>query len=352
MPGPGWMQRVENGAGQNSGERFFALVRQQVHARTEGKNAGFSLETECHPPVEGLLDAAEEFLSALKALAHPLKALSTSLHARLDDDADELDTTTRIRIEAMVRSLDRRSQLALSSWQHMLLAIGVETPDEFADWFSIEMAFGREMDIGMHRHWIDPSQPFAEAVIESCDGVLITSATLRDRPPETPDDWSNAEMRTGASHLATPAKRLSYISPFDYGRQCRLYVVNDVNRNDPRQVAAAMRELFIASNGGALGLFTAIHRLRVAYENLVVPLAEAGLPLFAQHIDPMDTGTLVDLFRADQAACLLGTDAVRDGVDVPGDSLRLIVFDACPGRSRLSWSASGVRPSVAGAIRT
>ena len=252
------------------------------------------------------------------------------MHSRLDDDADELDTTTRIRIEAMVRSLDRRSQLALSSWQHMLLSIGQEAPDEFADWFSVEMAFGREMDVGMHRHWIDPSQPFAEAVIESCDGVLITSATLRDRPPETPDDWTNAEMRTGASHLATPAKRLSYISPFDYGRQSRLYVVNDVNRDDPRQVAAAMRELFMASNGGALGLFTAIHRLRVAYENLVIPLAEAGLPLFAQHIDPMDTGTLVDLFRADEAACLLGTDAVRDGVDVPGESLRLIVFDRVP----------------------
>jgi ATP-dependent DNA helicase DinG len=27
---------------------------------------------------------------------------------------------------------------------------------------------------------------------------------------------------------------------------------------------------------------------------------------------------------------LLGTDAVRDGVDVPGDSLRLIVFDRVP----------------------
>ena len=29
-------------------------------------------------------------------------------------------------------------------------------------------------------------------------------------------------------------------------------------------------------------------------------------------------------------ACLLGTDAVRDGVDVPGRSLRLIVFDRVP----------------------
>ena len=44
----------------------------------------------------------------------------------------------------------------------------------------------------------------------------------------------------------------------------------------------------------------------------------------------MDTGTLVDIFRAERDACLLGTDAVRDGVDVPGEALRLMVFDRVP----------------------
>jgi len=44
----------------------------------------------------------------------------------------------------------------------------------------------------------------------------------------------------------------------------------------------------------------------------------------------MDTSTLVDIFRQEENACLLGTDAVRDGVDVPGSSLRLIVFDRVP----------------------
>ena len=44
----------------------------------------------------------------------------------------------------------------------------------------------------------------------------------------------------------------------------------------------------------------------------------------------MDTGTLIDIFREDENACLLGTDAIRDGVDVPGNSLRLLVFDRVP----------------------
>ena len=61
-----------------------------------------------------------------------------------------------------------------------------------------------------------------------------------------------------------------------------------------------------------------------------IKLAEAGFPLYAQHVDRLDTGTLVDLFRAEENACLLGTDALRDGIDVPGRSLRLVVFDKVP----------------------
>jgi ATP-dependent DNA helicase DinG len=182
----------------------------------------------------------------------------------------------------------------------------------------------------MHSHWVDPTEPLALAVLKEADGVVITSATLKDRPPEAPEDWTHAEMRTGAVHLPWPVKRESYDSPFDYRALSRIIVVNDVNREDMDQLAAAYRELFLATGGGALGLFTAISRLRAVHRRLARPLAQKGIPLFAQHVDPIDTGTLVDLFRAECDACLLGTDAVRDGVDVPGDSLRLIVLDRVP----------------------
>ena len=39
---------------------------------------------------------------------------------------------------------------------------------------------------------------------------------------------------------------------------------------------------------------------------------------------------LVDIFRDDPRASLLGTDALRDGVDVPGESLRLVVMERVP----------------------
>ena len=89
----------------------------------------------------------------------------------------------------------------------------------------------------------------------------------------------------------------------------------------PTRWRRRMRELFLAAGGGALGLFTAVRALRDTEARIAQPLADAGLTLYAQHVDRLDTGALVDLFRAEENACLLGTDALRDGVDVPGRSL-------------------------------
>ena len=52
--------------------------------------------------------------------------------------------------------------------------------------------------------------------------------------------------------------------------------------------------------------------------------------LLAQHVDHMDIGSLIDIFKAERDSCILGTDAIRDGVDVPGKALRLLVFDRVP----------------------
>jgi ATP-dependent DNA helicase DinG len=125
-------------------------------------------------------------------------------------------------------------------------------------------------------------------------------------------------------------KTIRLASPFDYANQARAFAVTDVGKDDPRQVAAAMRELFLAAGGGAVGLFTAIRRLRAVHELIAAPLGAKGLALYAQHVDPLEAGALVDIFRAEEDACLLGTDAIRDGVDVPGRSLRLLVFDRVP----------------------
>jgi ATP-dependent DNA helicase DinG len=131
-------------------------------------------------------------------------------------------------------------------------------------------------------------------------------------------------------HLAASPRPSRISSPFDYATQTRIFIINDIPRDDIGQVAAGFAALMTASSGGALGLFTAISRLRAVHEKIAPALEARGLLLLAQHVDAMATATLVDIFRAEEDSCLLGTDAVRDGIDVPGRSLRLIVFDRVP----------------------
>ncbi len=330
LPGEGWLQRTAEGQTAGPAEAFLAIVRAQVYARAAGRNSPYGLETETAPPVDGLIEAAETLDQALARLMLPMAALAKRLAARLDEDADDLDSASRSRIEAVCRGLLRRAEVQMGGWRSMLQGLSQGVPEDFVEWFAVERIAGRDIDIGQYRHWIDPTIPFADHVLRPAHGAVITSASLRDGSGDAEHDWHAAEIRSGALHLPEPAIRAAVLSPFDYPAQTRVFVVTDVRKDDFDQVAAAYRELFIAASGGGLGLFTAISRLREVHGRIAGPLEEAGLPLLAQHVDGLDVSTLVDIFRAEADTCLLGTDAVRDGVDVPGRALRLIVFDRVP----------------------
>jgi len=374
LPAPNWQTRLADGTVIGPAEEFLALVRIQVRARAAGEDQGFGQECDIRPLNKGLIEAADALASLFEQMLMPVRRLRQALRAKLEADADTLDTGQRGRIEGVARSLTNRCELTLEAWRAMLRGLHDEADKAFVDWFAIERSQMRETDVGMYRHYLDPTEPFVNAVIKPAHGAVITSATLRDSlglpPPANDDqessgtaglqarlmsmsgpgaigsaqargprsqrndssspDWAAAEARTGTTHLDAPAMRAAMASPFDYANATRVIVVKDVRRDDSDQVAAAYRELFVASGGGALGLFTAIGRLRAVHQRIATALEDAGLPLYAQHVGGMDAATLVDIFRAEEHSCLLGTDAVRDGVDVPGRSLRLIVFDRVP----------------------
>jgi ATP-dependent DNA helicase DinG len=335
LPADGWLQRLgQKGAGQanpqGAVERFLVHVRGQVTARAPDPTTPYDLEASVEEPVPGLVESAASLAAMLERLVRPMRELARRLAARLDAEAAELDSATRLRIEAMSRGLERRAETQAQSWVAMLKSLASPTPPEFVDWFAIERFEGRDLDIGFRRHWIDPTVPFIAEVAARAHGLVVTSATLTDGSGESSSDWQAAEARTGARHLPKPAIRAEVPSPFDYKNHTRVVIVTDVRKDALDQVAAAYRELFLASGGGALGLFTAISRLRAVHQRIAGPLEEMGVQLLAQHVDALDVSTLVDIFRAEDDSCLLGTDAVRDGVDVPGRSLRLIVFDRVP----------------------
>ena len=196
----------------------------------------------------------------------------------------------------------------------------------------VERIDGREVDVGLHRHWLDPTAPFAEAVAAPAHGA---AGHLRDpdRPAATRSPrptWARgrgAQRRPPSAHAGDPRRACPRPST-TRRRPAPSSSPTCAGRSRPggrRPIArcswppAAARSACSPRSAGCAPCTAAS------------PAAGGGgHPALAQHVDALDTATLVDIFRAEEDACLLGTDAVRDGVDVPGRSLRLLVFDRVP----------------------
>ncbi|WP_404710937.1 ATP-dependent DNA helicase [Sphingomonas sp. MMS24-J13] len=324
LVGDGWLGRLAEELPLGPLEKLLAAVRTTAYARASAADAGYGIETHAAELDAAMIEASLPAIEALENLVRPLARLRQRLQAVLEDAPDWLDTAARARVEGALSGLVYRGQL-LAAWIALLSRLGGPADPDFVDWLAVDRVEGREFDIGLHRHWLDPTRPLADTVLKPAHGVIVTSATLRGG-----GDWGVADARSGATHMEREPMRFAATSPFDYAAQAEVLIVTDIKRGDTAALAGAYARLIEASGGGALGLFTAIQRLRGVHARIADRLAREGLPLYAQHVDPIDTGTLVDIFRDDPRASLLGTDALRDGVDVPGQSLRLVVMEGVP----------------------
>ncbi len=330
LPSEGWLQRLTENAPFGPVEALLGAVRAATYARDEsgGIDAGYAIETEAAGLPGDVIEAAGAAGEALAAIRVPLIRLGGRLEAILADPPDWLDTQGRARIDGARFALIWRIDL-ITAWEALLDRLGGPAGAEAIAAAAVDRSDAREFDVAIHRRWLDPMKPFARVVLEPAHGVLLTSATLTDRASDD-DHWASAIARSGAAHIDSAPLLSAADSPFDYAARAEVLIVTDIKKGDLPALAGAYARLIEASDGGVLGLFTAIRRLRAVYGRIADRLARAGLPVYAQHVDPIDTGTLVDIFRDDPRASLIGTDALRDGVDVPGHSLRCVVVEQVP----------------------
>ena len=152
---------------------------------------------------------------------------------------------------------------------------------------------------------------------------VMTSATLA-----LGDSFDPMARSLGLTLAEQPWRGLDVGSPFDYPRQGILYVAAHLPRPGTGISEAALDEMLAlveASEGGMLGLFSS---RRAAQEAAEVLRGATGLPVYAQGDDQLPT--LVRAFAEDEAACLVGTLSLWQGVDVPGRTCRLVVIDRIP----------------------
>lgn len=160
--------------------------------------------------------------------------------------------------------------------------------------------------------------------------VIMTSATLA-----AGGDFGFQKRSVGLegndrlTELAVP-------SPFDHRRRAMLAVSSDMPepgdaRYEGGGLADAVFECVKAAGGGALVLFTSKRMLEKTGADLAARFAGLGLRLFLQGSAPRER--LLAEFKADADSVLFATDSFREGVDIAGDALRLVVITRLPFRA-------------------
>ncbi len=154
--------------------------------------------------------------------------------------------------------------------------------------------------------------------------VVLTSATLR-----TSGTFEFVRERLHA----WDANELAVGSPFDYESSTLFYIVDDIPEPNEhgyqRVVSQGMVELFRATEGRALALFTSYRQLRATLRAMEAPLAQAGITVQAQG-EGISRAQLLDNFRTGERRVLLGTRSFWEGVDVPGDPLSCLAIAKLP----------------------
>jgi DNA polymerase-3 subunit epsilon/ATP-dependent DNA helicase DinG len=154
--------------------------------------------------------------------------------------------------------------------------------------------------------------------------VILTSATLR-----VEGVFDYMRDRLGAETVG----ELAVGSPFDYPSVALLYMVNDIpepgSRGYQKTLEETLIDLFKATEGRALALFTSYSQLKATTTAITEPLAKEGITVYSQG-SGTSRSQLLESFREDERVVLLGTRSFWEGVDVPGEALSCLVIAKLP----------------------
>jgi ATP-dependent DNA helicase DinG len=175
--------------------------------------------------------------------------------------------------------------------------------------------------LSIHATPLEIGAEFAKRIEQHGGQWVFTSATLA-----VGEDFSHFLERIGLEQADTCVLP----SPFDYPQQAGLYLPEGLP--DPRSdehldaLLDHVWPLIEAAGGGVFLLFTSHRALQAAAAWM--QLRDAPGPVLVQGTAARTE--LLERFRADGNAVLLGTGSFWQGVDVRGDALRIVVIDKLP----------------------
>ncbi len=292
----------------------------------------------------------EQAVRALRAALEPLPPRATQARALADPDASDA-------FDGLVSSLQALHG-ALAPWRDS--APGLDACHARAQEFCSRLARWRVEERGSESLSRDDAFGYGDESDESDsdplsfdDDVRWYEATPRGfRLQRTPLDvsgplrahrersraawvFTSATLAVdgGFEHVATrlgldAPETLLLQSPFDWNAQALCYLPPNLPQPSARDFTSAMlgavRPVLEASNGRAFLLFASHRALREAAQ----ALRDGPWPLFVQGEAPRHV--LLQRFRESGNGVLLGAASFREGVDVVGAALTVVVIDKLP----------------------
>ncbi len=171
---------------------------------------------------------------------------------------------------------------------------------------------------------VHPGSLLRETLYGSFPSVLLTSATLA-----AGNSFTYSDSRLG---VPAEAERKIFPSPFDYGKQSVLVLPSDLpGQNDHKLIAdyawRTARETASILGGRTMILFTSYRNMELCVEAAERDPLE-GIPLMVQ--GKMNRSSILERFRENPRAVILGTASFWEGVDLPGELLQSLIIDRIP----------------------
>ena len=148
---------------------------------------------------------------------------------------------------------------------------------------------------------------------------------FEDAAPDEDDPWGENQIDWNSLDVG---------SPFDYQRQgilyCSAHLPSPSQDGVAEEVFDELADLITAAGGRSLCLFSSWRSVERAGEYLAIRLAgRSDIELIvAKRGDP--TPALVEKFKANPQAVLLGTRSFWQGIDAPGATCTLVTIDRIP----------------------
>jgi ATP-dependent DNA helicase DinG len=264
----------------------------------------------------------ENLLPCLKALRKDILALTSMIREITEKFDDTQAAEPHVwEVKAIVRRLEEIAEICDSFCKYQKLENDVL-------WIRKQFFSGGNPWAIFTKTPLDLSPKLKDSVFAPNKTVVCVSATLAIN-----GNFSYWASRCGICGIENkPVLSGCFPSPFPYSSAVLLAAPADAPLPDEDGwqdfIDKAAGRLAAIAGGSALVLFTSYQSLRSAWSAAKAELEPLGIRCLKQGDD--DRTRLLQDFLSDESACLFATNSFWEGVDAPGDTLRLVIICRLP----------------------